>query len=282
VAVHADVCLNALRIFRLAIRSLNTPNDTTRTRAASRKSAATRRIAFALALLFWATASPAQGLPAPFEAIYEGSKFPLSAKVTIALARMGDYYRFSLRGSVYATFFKWTDVYDCSVLHLKGDGFYPVEYVHRDTRARRHNVRTRFDWPQRTAQVTRGDGTRREIHDLPEIAWDPMSVQVRLRADVAAARRGAELGYDIVGKDKIKHRRVRVSGVDQVPFDGNALQVVKAESISDDHDDAFWFARDYAWLPVRVTMGGVTLDLVSPPGDAARTAAPSADGVPEC
>lgn len=240
------------------------------------------RLVFALALFVWAVGSPAQTLPAPFEAQYAGSKFPLSAKVTMALARLGDYYRFTLRGSVYATFFKWTDVYDCSVLRVHGDRFDPIEYVHQDTRESRHNVRVRFDWSQHTVRVMRGDGTQHEIHDLPPIAWDPLSVQLRMRADVAAARAGAELGYDIVGKDSIKHRRVRVSGVDEVSFDESVLQIVKADTISGDHNNAFWFARDYAWLPVRVSIGGVTLDLVSSPGSAARAASAATAKIPGC
>lgn len=242
----------------------------------------TARLAAALILLNTATRSTADVLPAPFEAEYEGAKFPFSAKATIALQRIGDYYRYSLRGSVRAAFFKWTDVYDCSVLHIRDDKFAPVEYIHRYSRDPDRNVATRFDWEHRTMRVTRGDGTVQDISDLPPIAWDLMSVQVRLRADVAAATPGAELSYETVEKDEVRKRRLTVKGLDDVLSNERTLKVMMAETEDSKHRHQFWFAKNYAWLPVRVSIDGVSLDLVSPPEGAARAAAPAGETPPSC
>lgn len=238
---------------------------------------------FAALLLFLAAApSPAEELPTPFEADYEGSKFPFSAKAKITLERIGDYYRYTMRGSVRAAFFKWTEVYDCSVLQVQGAKFYPVESMHRDSRDHRRSVHTRFDWPRRSLRVTRGDGAVEVIGELPPVAWDLMSIQVRLRADISGAKRGAELKYDVIEKGQIRNRRLKVDGIDEIQSEQFVLHVMKAEIEEDKHRHEFWFAKNYSWLPVRVSIGGVTLDLASPPADASRAAIPAADSPPSC
>jgi len=240
------------------------------------------RLAAALILVYTAAPSTADELPAPFEAEYEGAKFPFSAKATIALQRIGDYYRYSMRGSVRAAFFKWTDFYDCSLLHIQGNEFFPVEYVHRYSREPGRNILTRFDWEHRKAHMMRGDGTAQDIGELPPIAWDLMSVQVRLRADVAAANRGAKLSYDVVEKDQVKKRHLTVEGLDDAQLNERTMKVMKAETENGKHRHRFWFAKNYAWLPVRVSIDGVSLDLVSPPEGAARAVAPGGEAPPSC
>ena len=240
------------------------------------------RLAAALILLHSAAPSTADELPAPFEAEYEGVKFPFSAKATITLQRIGDYYRYSMRGSVRAAFFKWTDVYDCSLLHVRGNEFFPVEYVHRYSREPKRNISTRFDWEHRKMHMIRGDGTAQDIGELPPIAWDLMSVQVRLRADVAAANRGTQLSYDVVEKDEVRKRRLTVKGLEEIQLNDRTLNVMKAEAEDGKHRHQFWFAKNYAWLPVRVSIDGVSLDLVSPPERAARAAASADDTPPSC
>ena len=240
------------------------------------------RVAAALALLSIAAPSTADELPVPFEANYEGIKFPFSAQATIALQRIGDYYRYSLRGSVRAAFFKWGDIYDCSVLHIRDGGFSPMEYVHRSSRTPDRNVAMRFDWEHRSVHITRGDGTAQDIGDLPPIAWDFMSVQLRLRADVAAAKPGTQLTYELVEKDQVRIRHLTVQGLDDMRLQDRMLKVTKAEAEEGRHHQEFWFAKNYAWLPVRVSIDGVSLDLASPPENAARAAAPAADAPPRC
>jgi hypothetical protein len=242
----------------------------------------TARLAAALILLHTASPSTADELPTPFEAEYEGAKFPFSATATIALQRIGDYYRYSMRGSVRAAFFKWTDVYDCSLLRVRGNEFIPVEYVHRYSREPDRNTLTRFDWEHRKMHMERGDGTAKDIGELPPIAWDLMSVQVRLRADVAAANRGAELSYDVVEKDEVRKRHLTVEGLDDAQLNDRTLKVMKAEAVDGKHRHQFWFAKNYAWLPVRVSIDGVSLDLASPPEKAARAAAPAGEAPPSC
>src|SRR5690606_37262066 len=96
-----------------------------RTGAAARRSryhGGVRALPYVLAL---ALAGPAGGAtapaadapaPAPFAARYEGHRFPLGARATLALARDGEYYKYSLRGAVYLGFFKGGEIYDCSVM----------------------------------------------------------------------------------------------------------------------------------------------------------------------
>jgi len=242
------------------------------------------RLAAALLLFPITVAALADGLPAPFEATYEGAKFPFSARATIGLQRMGDYYRYEMRATVHATVFKWTDIYDCSLMRIEEEQFYPIAYVHRDSRDADHNRQARFDRERHAVDLRRGSVGAQVIENVPKDAWDLLSVQMRLRADVANAAPGAELTYDVVEKDEIKARRLKVGGRDEAWLNGQTMGVVKAESIGREakHRHEFWFAADYAWLPVRVSVGGVTLDLVSPPKDAARVSAPSADSPPRC
>lgn len=221
-------------------------------------------------------------MPAPFEAQYTGSKFPLSAKVTAGLSRRGDYYRYTMRSAVYMAFYKVTETYDCSVLHVRDGALYPLEYVHRDRRTSRRNLHTRFDWSSRTARTTRGDGAVLEVDELPRPAWDVMSIHMRLRADAAAAAPGAERHYAILEKGVLTRQRAKHEGVETTEVDGVTLRAAKMALESPKRASAFWFAPDHAWLPVRITVGGITIELTSPPEQAARRVEPPAETAPRC
>jgi len=242
----------------------------------------TRFAVLAMSLLLYAGASPAFTPPAPFTADFTGARFPLSAKARISLSRTGDFYRYTLTGSVHAAFYKWTEIYDCSVLQLRGNELYPLEYVHRDSRNSRRNVHTRFDWARKSAQITLGDGSEREINDLPQPVWDVMSIQVRMRADVPGAAPGTSFDYTVLERGKIAHRRVTVDGAESVRTDTHDLQAtgVRLEGVKG--AGTFWFAKDYAWLPVRISMNDVTLDLASRPEQAMQPAAPPGAARPGC
>lgn len=221
-------------------------------------------------------------LPAPFEAEYQGSKFPFTAKAKISLSRAGDYYQYALRGSVHAAMVKWTEIYDCSVLQLRDNELYPLEYVHRDKRNPRRDVEARFDWPRRSVRVTGGDGAEQQLTDLPPVAWDLMSIQVRLRADVPGAAPGTAFDYPVVERDKVTHHRATVEGVEPLAAGDARLQAVKVRAEGPKGVTFFWFANDFAWLPVRIDLNGVTLELVSPPQQAARPAAAPLSAAPHC
>lgn len=235
-----------------------------------------------LGLCIYGASAAAFTLPAPFEAEYEGSRFPLKAKAKISLSRAGDYYRYTLRGSVHAAMYKWTEVYDCSVVQLRAHEFYPLEYVHRDKRNPRRNIQARFDWQRRSVRIATGDGGEQQLDDLPRVAWDLMSVQLQMRADVPGAAPGTNFDYAVVGKDKITHHRATVEAIE--PVDGNkyALEAVKIRAQGPKGVNFFWFAKDYAWLPVRIDLGGVTLQLVSSPEQAARPPADPPSAAPHC
>lgn len=235
-----------------------------------------------LSLCIYGASAAAFTLPAPFEAEYEGSKFPLTAKAKISLSRAGDYYRYTLRGSVHAAMYKWTEVYDCSVVQLRGKELYPLEYAHRDKRTPRRDLQARFDWQRRSVQIASGNGAEQQLDDLPHIAWDLMSIQVQLRADVAGAAPGASFDYAVVEKDKVTHHRATIEGIETVETNKDGLQAVKVRAQGPKGVNFFWFAKDYAWLPIRIDLGGVTLQLVSPPEQAARPASDPPSAAPHC
>lgn len=237
-----------------------------------------RFAAFVMASLLPGAYSAAQTLPAPFEAEYAGRKFPLTAETTIRLARAGDYYRYTMRGAVYMAFYKLTETYDCSVAQVRDGEIYPLEYVHRD---RRGDLRTHFDWRERTARTTRGDGSVVEITDLPRVAWDVMSFHLRLRADAQAAQ-GNGRDYAVVEKGVLTRHRAKYAGTETIEIDGDAVKAagVVAESPKRVHE--FWFAPNYAWLPVRIAVGEVTLELASSPKAAARPVEPAGAAAPRC
>lgn len=242
---------------------------------------APRRFAFVL-LLFYAAGAAAGSPPVPFEAEYEGSRFPLSAKAKIALARAGDFYKYTLRGTVRLGFFEVTRIYDCSVMQLGAGTLRPLEYVHRDRRKPGRNLHTRFDWSDATVRTTVGDGSMREIDGLPGVAWDVMSVQVRLRMDVPGAWPGDTFDYAVVHKGELTHHRAEIEGRDTLDAGAREVQAVRVRADGPKRSNRFWFAGGYDWLPVRITMSGVTLELASPPEDAARAAGDSAGQAPGC
>jgi Protein of unknown function (DUF3108) len=230
------------------------------------------------ALLLASIGTTAAALPAPFAAQYAGTKFPLNAKAQISLERFGDYYKYVLRGAVFLTFYKASEIYDCSVIEVRDGELYPLEYLHRDKRSSQH---VRYDWPANTIRTTVGDGPVLRLEDVQPVVWDLMSIQVRLRADVPATRRGDQLEYAVVHKGEITRHRARNEGVEAVEAGEQVLQAVRVQAEDRKGGYTFWFAKDFGWLPIRFTLRGVTLELVSPPAQAGREPAPAA-GVPTC
>lgn len=240
------------------------------------------RAVLALGLCACCVNAAAFTLPAPFEAEYRGSKFPFSAQAKMSLSRAGDYYQYALRGSVHTAMYKWTELYDCSVLQLRGNELYPLEYVHRDKRSPRRDIAARFDWQHQSVRVIAGDGAQQELADLPAVAWDLMSIQVRLRTDVPGAAPGTAFDYAVVERDKLTQHRAIVEGIEPVATDDYRVQAVKVRVQGPKGATFFWFAKDFAWLPIRIDVGGVALELVSPPEQAARPAAPPTPAAPRC
>lgn len=243
------------------------------------------RIPSRLAPLLWlvlsGAVSAAPTLPAPFEARFEGSRFPLSAKATLALARHGDYYKYTLRGGVYLGFFRGAEIYDCSVMQLQDGTLRPLEYVHLDSRKPERNLHTRFDWAEGRARTVRGDDSVLEVA-LPDTAWDVMSVQVRLRMDVAQAAPEATFVYPVVYRGELRRQRAEVEGRERVETEAGRLTATRVRSEDPKRTNYFWFDGDYAWLPVQLTISEVTLELASPPEEAARPPGPPLAEPPSC
>lgn len=240
------------------------------------------RAVLALGACMYGATAGALTPPAPFEAEYEGSQFPLTARAKISLSRAGDYYQYTLRGSVHAAMYKWTEIYDCSIVQLRANELYPLEYMHRDKRNPRRDVQARFDWQRHAVRITSGDGAEQQLQDLPPAAWDLMSIQLRLRADVPGAAPGASFEYAVVEKDKVTHHRAIIEAIEAVETANYGVQAVKVRAEGPKGASLFWFARDFDWLPVRITLGRVTLELVSPPAQAARAATNAPPAAPHC
>lgn len=242
------------------------------------------RPALVLLGLLGAASAPAGAsapVPAPFTARYEGHRFPLSARATLALSRHGEFYRYTLRGAVYLGFFKGTEIYDCSVMQLHEGVLRPLEYVHRDSRKPTRNLRTRFDWARGIARTEGGDGRVRELA-LAQPSWDVMSVQVRLRRDVADASPGAVFEYPVVYRGELRRQRARVEDRETIDTDAGRVHATRVRSEDARRTNFFWFAGDYAWLPVRLTVSDVTLELASPPAEAARAPGEPLSDAPGC
>jgi len=244
--------------------------------------AARETVAAALALILTAAPTAPAELPAPFEAKYAGRRFPLKAEATLRLERLGDYLRYTMRATVGVGFYVLTETYDCSVMQAQDGALHPLEYRHRDRRDSDRAVGIRFDREHRRARVVRGDGSVAEIEQLPSPVFDVMSIQVRLRADAPALGSEETREYAVVERGGLRTYRVRQGGAESVPANGVALQALKLVAESARRASAFWFAPAYGWLPVRMEVGGVTLTLVSPPEEAARTTGAPTDEVPAC
>lgn len=216
--------------------------------------------------------------PAPFEAQYAGRKFPLSAEANISLQRQGDYYKYVLRGGVYVGFYEVSEIYDCSIIRVRDDRLYPLEYLHRDKRSSQH---IRYDWSAGEIRTTVDGGPVRTVAGVQPTVWDLMSIQVRLLADFPQTQRGDQREYTVIHKGEMRRHRARNEGVETIEAGDQKLQTVRIRAEDRKGGYTFWFAKDYAWLPARFTLRGVTLELVSPPADAVRAATPEA-GVPVC
>ena len=240
------------------------------------------RIVLSGIVSLYAVTGTAQSLPVPFEADYEASKSVLSAKAKIKLSRMGEYYKYTMRSVVYFGFLKLGEAYECSVLHVIGNRLYPVKYVHQKEGEKLPKVQTRFDWTRKTITTTLGDGRERKIENVQYPAWDIFSIHLGLLMEVSSAHRTGQSEYSVVHKGRLTSHRASFEGIETVTTSGDSLQTVKVKVRGPKRANWFWFAKDFAWLPVRIDISDVVLQLVSPPGQAHREVGPPASGVPTC
>lgn len=233
-------------------------------------------------LLLCAFDAAAVERPAPFVAEYRSAKFPFSAKAEIRLLRAGEYFRYTMHSTVYLGFYRVTETYDCSIGRIRRDELYPLEYVHRDARKERRNLHVRFDQAAGVAHLTRGDGSTTQLRDLPQSVWDPLSIQLKLRTDAANAEVGARFDYAVAEKNGVKRYSASYDGIETILVGENSLEAARVTAESSKRPTIFWFAPKYGWLPVRMTIGQVTLELSSAPATAERPPSPPAAEPPRC
>lgn len=184
---------------------------------------ARRALALALALAA-GTASAAEPALQPYQARYRGAVGLLDTRVE--LTRLGRHLRFEYRSQLAGRAF-----YECSVLATEGARFWPLEYLHREIGGDgRRDLAIAFEPERRRVIVTRA-AERETLEAVDYPVWDALSVQLRMRADLAAGR--AELHYRVAEKNGIRDRRFRVVQRETVHYAGQeyaALRIAPEEA----------------------------------------------------
>jgi hypothetical protein len=240
------------------------------------------RMTFGGVVWLYAVTGAAQSLPVPFEADYTATKFVYSAKAKIKLSRTGEYYKYAMRSAVHLGFFKQGEVYDCSILQVVGNRLYPVSYLHLKESDKSDNVQTRFDWTGKTISTILGDGRERKIKGVQYPTWDVLSIQLGLIMDVSSADRAGRSDYAVVDRGRLTSYQASVEEIESIDTAGDSVRSVKVKVRGPKRTNWFWFAKDFAWMPVRFEINDVVLQLASPPGQARREAEPADSGIPAC
>ena len=228
-----------------------------------------------------AMGAAAQSLPEPFEADYQAAKFLHTAKTRIQLVRAGEYYKYTMRSVVRGPFERG-ETYDCSVLRVVKNRLLPLAYVHERKDRESSNVRTRFDWSHNTIITALSDGREREIKNVRGSVWDVLSIQLALLRDALSPEDSGPADYSVVNRGRLTSYRATREGVETIEVAGGSVKTVKVKVVGPKHTNWFWFAPDYTWLPVRMNIGEVVFDLVSPPGRTRREANAAVDRPPGC
>lgn len=222
----------------------------------------------AVALLTAATPVVALELPKPFSATYVGRPYMVGKLVVvITLERSGDRLKYTMRSKASAPFYR-NEFYECSVLALRGDRIYPLEYKHTDKNNAAKNLTGRFDWNTNTATVTRADGKETRITGLVWPVWDPLSLQVGIMNDLLNGKFGTEKVYRVLDRNGVRDRRLRLAGDEEIET-ATAPKAIKIER-TDGKPERLWFASDYDYMPVRIELKGVRVDLASDPTNEVR------------
>jgi len=228
------------------------------------------RLVALLAAALLAPSAPVAGLelPKPFSATYLGRPYMVGKlEAVITLERVGDHLKYTMRSQASAPFYR-NEFYECSVMAVRGDRIYPLEYKHTDKNNAAKNLTGRFDWNTHTATVTRADGTETRITGLVWPVWDPLSLQVGIMTDLLNGKFGTEKVYRLLDRNGVRGRRLRMVDAEQIEA-AIALKAVKVEH-TNGKPERLWFASDYGYMPVRIELKGVRVKLASDPTNEVR------------
>lgn len=244
-------------------------------------------------LLAWCGAQPlaADGLPQPFTAHYVGSKrillFDVSAEATVRLERFAQHIRYTSRSEIRWSFYR-RQFYDCSIIAIEGGKLYPRQYRHTDSGSDKYRVDTTFDWAAASARTVRGDSPEPRVVPLQWPTWDTLSVQVAIIDAAPRQLPGSESGAAVIERGKLARYTLRYNG--EVATDSRlpGLRVVQVVSekggASDGENDsgsALWLAPEQHWVPVKIELDDVVLQLLELP-DIEAVDEGSEEAVPQC
>lgn len=224
------------------------------------------------ALLTISAPVAAKEIPKPFSATYLGRPYAVGKlEAVITLERIGDHLKYTMKSKASAPFYS-NEFYECSLMAVRGDRIYPIEYKHTDKKTPAKNLTGRFDWKTNTATVTRADGKGTRITDLVWPVWDPLSLHVGIMIGLLNGTFGTGKTYRLLDRDGVRERRLRMAGEEQIETETAALKAVRVER-TNGKSERLWFAKEHGYVPVRIEIKSIGVDMVSDPGRAVRDTA---------
>lgn len=228
----------------------------------------------AAAMLLVSAPAAAQELPQPFSATYVGRPYGFGKLETvITLERIGPYLKYTMRSNASAPFYR-NAFYECSLMQLRGERIYPLEYKHTDNNNPDKNLTGRFDWNTGTATIRRAEDDETRVTGLAWPVWDPLSLQIGIMTDLINGKFGTEKVYRLLDRRGITDRIFRNDGEERVATNAASLRAVRIVR-ADRAGERLWFASDYRYVPAMIELKRVAVGLVSHPTEVTRS--PSRD-----
>jgi len=198
----------------------------------------------------------AADIPTPFTASYKASSgiIPLG-EACITLTRDQGNLKYVLDIET-----PLGDLREISQLKIVNNRFHPVKFKHQE---KSKQVVSKFDRQQGVVTTSR-TGKDDRVVSLPagEEVWDLLSVQLKLMTDLSGLSEETSFKYQVVNKrGKIKPYVVTLKRLEAVETEmGNykARLVVVAKK-----DRKFWFAPGLNYMPVKLEIEEVSLELQS-------------------
>jgi hypothetical protein len=220
--------------------------------------------------------------PVPFSSTYQGGKYLIfSAESIISLERYNDYYKYSMttEGSV---LFYTRRIYDCSVMRIDDDNIYPVEHKHHDEGDKKYSSHTIFNWDTRQASTAFGDGRNKSTTLETFPTWDPMSIHIKVMLDLIKDQFTTINTYKLIENASLSDQSIKYAGEELVVSPHYSLQGHKVESVTGDANK-LWYSSDYHYLPIKMEISGVTVELVSEPSTSRQPAKQVVENfIPKC
>lgn len=206
----------------------------------------------------WAVAGPSAApqvrIPPAFTARYSGLGGLIEAHVS--LTHRGRFLKYEYRSTLAGLGF-----YECSLVETGARDFWPLRYVHREIQGDgSRDLSIVFERAQRRATLTRG-GERRVLEDIEYPAWDALSVQLRMMADLAAG--SAPLKYRVIDKGGLSEYRFRQSAGADLKHAGRDYRTLRIERDAAKRKSYVELAPQLHYVPVRIAYNARVIGWVS-------------------